>query len=186
MKVIAYRETNKIQSSPKVDGLIIPMRFGKIVKPGIPCATHDGTFDITLSKTFGGVDQYIRVLALRYDDYPGCDRLCHGWEFEQQWAKWTRTSSSWYISANSAKMRTTSGSVPAENFCTESQVSLNYASDWFTPDFYGNATNWWTISGFPNVAYVPGYSIVSQTQSDIIEAVVHSDALTNQVFTNGN
>jgi hypothetical protein len=58
----------------------------------------------------------LEVQANRYNEYSGCDRLCHGWEFEKQWAYWTRTSSSWYIGSNSALMQTTSGAVPAENY----------------------------------------------------------------------
>jgi len=184
-KVVAYKETAKKTTAPKIDAFIIPREIGKTIMPGIPCASSDGTYDATTSTTFGGVAQYIRVLALRYDEYPGCDRLCHGWEFEQQWAKWTRTSSSWYIGSNSALMQTTSGAVPAENFCTESQISLNYASSWFTPDFFGITTNWWTISGFPNIAYVPGITIQSRTQSDIILSggQVYNDAISSQLFT---
>ena len=172
-KIIAYKETSrKVNSIPKVGDR------------GIPCATYNATRDITVSEVFGEIEQFSRVLALRYDQYPGCDRLCHGWEYEQQWARWTRDYPSWSIGANSAQMKTYSTS--PENFCTESQVSLNYASSWFTPTFSGNSTNWWSISGFPNIAYVPFPSAISQTRGDVMESgiVEYNDAITSQLFTN--
>jgi hypothetical protein len=186
-KVVAYKETAKKTTAPKIDAFIIPGEIGKMIMPLISCASSsDGTYDSTIFTTYGGVDQYIRVQANRYNEYSGCDRLCYGWEFEKQWAYWTRTSSSWYIGSNSALMQTTSGAVPAENYCTESQLSLNHMSSPFTPTFYGNSTNWWSISGFADIGYVPGYSIVSRTQSDIILSggQVYNDATSSQIFSN--
>ena len=151
---------------------------------GIPCDTNDGTRDTTVSRTFGGVEQFSRVLALWYDEYTGCDRLCGGWEFEQQWANWTRTNSSWTVGTSSARMRT--HSTAPEDFCTEGSVSLDYSSSWFTPTFYGNETSWFYISGFPNIAYVPFPTAVSETQGDIRQSgsLMYDDAITSQTFRN--
>lgn len=162
-KVVAYKETirrgaNAISSISSMSGVCEDYSL-----LGIPCKSYDGTRDTTVSSFFGGIEQFSRVLALRYNGYSGCDRLCGGWEFEKQWAKWNRTDSSW--TADTARMRTYS-TVP-EDFCTEALLYLDYSSSWFTPTWYGNQTSWWSISGFPNIAYVPFPSAVSETQGDI-------------------
>lgn len=87
-KIVAYKETVRPDTKPT--------RFNNICEDsfilGIPCKdSHDGTRDLAVSKNFGGVEQFSRVQALRYDEYTGCGRLCVGWEFEQQWSKWNRT-----------------------------------------------------------------------------------------------
>ncbi|NMC28572.1 MAG: hypothetical protein GYA45_00685 [Pelolinea sp.] len=183
-KVIAYKETKRPDKDQATNLLLLDLICVDDAIFGIPCATSDGTRDTTVSKVFGGIEQFSRVLALRYDDYSGCDRFCVGWEFEQQWAKWTRTSSSWTIGTNSARMRTYS--TAPEDFCTENSVSLNYSSSWFTPTFSGNSTSWWSISGFQNIAYVPFPSAISETQGDLYQSGVlqYNDAKTQQVFTN--
>lgn len=133
-----------------------------------------------MSDWFGGIEQFCRVYALRYDDYPGAPDF-HGWEIEQQWSRWTRTSSSWTVS--SARMWT---HIPGEDYCTENDATLNHGSTYFTPTWYGNGTNWWTISGFANNAYVPFIMGWSWTQGDIYQnsSLKYNDAQTRQGWPN--
>jgi hypothetical protein len=61
-KVVAYKETAKKTTAPKIDAFIIPGEIGKMIMPLISCASSsDGTYDSTIFTTYGGVDQYIRL-----------------------------------------------------------------------------------------------------------------------------
>ena len=167
-KIVAYRETVR-STTASMFSLSSCNSILSNLFMGISCKAYDGTQDVTKSKIFGGIEQFNRVYALRYDEYPGCGGAgnCIGWEFEFQKSKWTRTSSSWTVGSSSAKMNTSSSS--AENFCTQASVNLNYSSSWFTPTFSGNSTNWWSISGYPNIAYVPFPQALSYTQGDLYQ-----------------
>lgn len=185
-KVLAYKETINPTSNSEQNSRFAAFcnsLLGDILLD-ISCADPDGSRDTTVTDIYGGVTQYSRVLALRYDEYEGCDRLCHGREFEKQWAKWQRTNSSWSIGDISARMGTTATS--ASNFCTQGFALLNKYSTFFTPTWNGNNTSWYSISGFPNLAYVPSPPAVSFTQGDVYQSgALHTDdAMTTQSFPN--
>jgi len=187
-KVIAYKETSNPNSNSKQNSRFVAFcnsLLGNILLD-ISCADADGTRDTTVSDIYSGLTQYNRMLALRYDEYEGCQRLCHGWEFEKEWAKWQRTNSSWSVGSGSARMGLIS--TAPENFCTEDAMFLAYYSSYFTPTWNGNNTNWYSINGFPNIAYVPYPTAVSETQADIYQsgALYIDNALTQQTFTNSS
>ena len=175
-KVVAFRETARLDSG-RVPGLA---SLCAIPSLDIWCKSPDGSRDMTVSKWYGGVEQFCRVYALLYDDYPGAPDF-HGWEIEQQWSRWTRTDSSWTV--HSARMWTL---IPGEDYCTEDDATLNHGSTDFTPTWDGNGTNWWTISGFANNAYVPFPHGWSWTQGDIYQnsSLKYNDAQTRQGWPN--
>jgi hypothetical protein len=74
----------------------------------------------------------------------------------------------------------------AQNFCTGYKYgSSMYSSTTFDPTFYGNATNWYSISGFPNIAYVPSVYLNVYTQADIYQGSVrkYNDARTSNFLS---
>lgn len=176
-KIVAYREMARPDSSTRVPGLA---SLCNIPFFDIGCETPDGIRDMTVSDWFSDVEQFCRVYALRYDDYPPAPDL-QGWEIEQQWSKWERADYSW--SVYNARMRTY---IPGENYCTQDDDTLNYASTFFQPTWYGNETAWWSISGFPDEAYVPFPSGWSRTRSDIYQYgyLKFDDAYTYQFWPN--
>ena len=179
-KVVAYKEMELPEKIGKVPGLASIIQH---ICLSIGCASPNGSRDVTVSNWYDGVKQYSRAYGLRYDHYSGCDyyQNCRGWEVEQQWAKWEREDYSW--SVYSARVKTY---IYGENYCTENSATLNHASTYFTPTFYGLSTNWWTISGFANNAYVPltAYAGWSRTRSDIYEdgLLQFNDAYTTQYW----
>lgn len=181
-KIVAYKETRRAGNNVKASGL--SSLYNKFCL-SIGCASPSGSRDLTVADWYGNVKQYSRVYALRYDHYSGCDYYtnCYGWEIENQWSKWDRTSYSWQV--KNARMKTY---IYGENYCTEASATLNYASYYFDPSFSnGTSTNWYSISGFPNKAYVPltdygaGWS---RTRSDIYlySTLQYNDALTTQYW----
>ncbi|MBG0788008.1 MAG: hypothetical protein H0S79_23220 [Anaerolineaceae bacterium] len=183
-KVVAYRETTRPDSIQSSGASTILAAFDKHRMLGIPCASPDGTRDTTTSTNFGSVTQYSRVYALRYDDAPwNPAQPLTGWEFETQWAKWTRTDTAWYVADAKMKLEATQ----RQDYCTGVTLGgLNYSSTTFDPTFYGNSTNWFSISGFANTAYVPSpYHLVAYTQGDIYQgySLQYNDAKTRQYFS---
>lgn len=178
-KIVAYKETERRDSSSRVpgDASLCNLRPNKI-----ECRENeDGSRDTTISNWFGGVEQFIRVQALRYDDYPGAPDL-HGWEVEKQYAKWARTDSSWTVL--NCYMTTY---IDGEDYCTQNDATLHHGSINFSPMWYGNNTAWWSISEFSEKAYVPfhpgGYS---HTRSDIYQygSLKYDNAFTRAYWTN--
>lgn len=119
---------------------------------------------------------------MRYDNAPwNLSQPLTGWEFEKEWAKWTRTDDTWYVAEAIMKVE----SPYTQDYCTgEILGAFNYSSTSFDPTFYGSATNWWSISGFPNIAYVPFYALTASTQADIYQGYVekYNDAITKENF----
>ncbi len=171
-KVVAYKETRHrdsrtlSDSTSSCDSSLL----------GISCKQDDnGSYDVTVSRKFGdnNVEQFNRILALRYEDYSGCGQPCTGLEFEKEWAWWTRTNSDWYV--DDARMSVHAD--PADNYCTEeSGISFHYYSTFFLPEWNGNTTYYYYINGFPDEAYVTccGYS---QTRGDIWQTEGRGDEL---------
>lgn len=166
VRIVAYRETVRVEiTSGKPNGLAL---LCALPLTGIGCATASGSRDLTTSKVFGSVTEFARTIALRYDDYPGCGSgvNCFGWEIEKEYMWWTRSISTWNV--KNGVMKTY---IVGENYCTESNATLNYGSSTIAqPTWSGNQTSKYSISGFPNIAYVPlpnsGYSY---TQGDIYQ-----------------
>lgn len=183
-KVVAYKETTRplqIQSSECFEKSNIPDQY---VLLGIPCASPDGTRDTTVSSNFGNVTQYNRVYALRYDDAPwNPSQPLTGWEYEQMWSKWTRSDAAWYVA--DANMRIEA--VQNQDYCTGNTLGgYVRASNWFDPGWATQtSTNWFSISGFLNTAYVPGpYYENAYVQADIYQdyELEHDNARTEQHF----
>ena len=164
-RVLAYRETIRINlRGGKPNGLAMPCPQPVA---GISCATYSGSRDTTISNTYGSVEQFSRVIALRYDNYSECSATanCKGWEIEKQYMWWKRTTSSWNV--KNGVMKTY---IEAEDYCAKNFTTLNYGSTTIAqPSWSGNQTVIYNISGFPNKAYVPWPSGYSYTQSDIYQ-----------------
>lgn len=182
-KVVAYKETKRPDSEQPPDSEQVTSPVSSLssscvldIKLGIWCRGNDGTRDLTVSDNFGGVEQFNRVWALRYDNYQG---WYTGWEIEKQWAWWKRTNTSWSVS--DAQMKTY---IPGEDYCTQNPATLNHYSAWFTPSWSGNNSYIYNISGFPNNAYVPIPSGWSRTQGDIYQYGTrkYNDAQTHQYW----
>lgn len=182
-KIIEYFETTRIGSTQTFDKYAPCNPDDQYSILGIPCASPNGTKTLSSSDYLGGVTQWGKVYALRYDNPTWAAQPMRGWELEKQWAQWTRTSTSWYVA--DAKMKVESP-INAQNFCTGYQYgSYIYSSTTFTPTFYGNATNWYSISGFPNIAYVPAVYLNVYTQADIYQGSVrkYNDARTSNFLS---
>lgn len=166
IRIVAYRETIRIDiKSGKPNGLAKPCL---LPTTGIGCATNSGSRDMTTSKVFGSVEEFARTIALRYDWYPRCQSgvNCFGWEIEKQYMWWKRTNSTWNV--KNGVMKTY---IEAENYCTQNPITLNYGSTTISqPTWSGNQTSTYSISGFPNTAYVSWPSGYSYTQGDIYES----------------
>lgn len=178
-KVVEYYETAKVSDSTLIINPSIKNEISEI-----SCKTADGSRTSTVSTTYGKVTQYSKVYALRYDDAAwNPAQPLSGWEFEKQWAMWSRTDTTWYV--NYAKFGIESSQ--NNDFCTGSVLGgFYYSSSSFDPQFYGSATSWQSISGFPNRAYVPSpYHAIAYTQGDIKQGSVlkYSDAKTRQYFS---
>ncbi len=177
-RIVSFKETARPISRGRVPGLASPCSTPVL---GVGCKSASGSRDMTVSNWFGGVEQFGRVYALRYDWYPPCgSQNCKGWEIEQQWAWWKRNDSGWTV--QSAQMWT---KILGENYCTQQGATLDYGSSYFTPTWYGNQTGYWSISGFPNNAYVPFPSGWSRTQGDIYQgsSLKYNDAMTYQFWS---
>lgn len=179
VRIVAYRETVHVDiKSGGKNGLAKPC---PLPKAGIGCATNSGSRDMTTSQIFGSVEEFARTIALRYDWYPRCQGgvNCFGWEVEKQYMWWKRTNSSWNV--KNGVMRTY---IEAENYCTQSSAILNYGSSTIQPTWSGNQTLTYSISGFPNTAYVPWPSGYSYTQGDIYQGTTlkYNDALVRQFW----
>lgn len=165
IRIVAYRETVRTSSiGGKPAGLAMPCLLPVV---GISCATYTGSRDLTVSSTSGSVEQFSRVIALRYDWYSRCSggANCKGWEIEKQYMWWKRSVSSWNV--KNGVMKTY---IEAEDYCSKNFAILNYASTTVAqPTWSGNQTVIYNISGFPNNAYVPWPSGYSYTQSDIYQ-----------------
>lgn len=168
VKIVAYVETERITVSEeqRASSACEPEQALAVDMPlmSVWCDDYDATIDVTLSSILGSVEQFSRVYAFRYDYYPPCVFTnCHGYEIEKQWAKWTRTSSSWTVTNGRIQSY-----IDGEDYCTDQvDATLNYASTFFDPTWDENETNWWHIIGFPDTAYVPFNWGESWTQSDI-------------------
>lgn len=179
-RVLAYRETVRINvRGGKPNGLSMPCPFPIA---GISCATYSGSRDLTVSNTFGSVEQFSRVIALRYDWYSRCTggANCKGWEIEKQYMWWKRSSSSWNV--KNGVMKTY---IEGENYCSQQFAILNYGSSVVSqPTWSGNQTYTYSISGFPNTAYVPWPSGYSYTQGDIYQntTLKHNDVRVYQFW----
>lgn len=163
-RVLAYRETVRINlKGGKPNGLARPSLHPIA---GISCATYSGSRDWTISSIFGSVEQFNRVIALRYDWYSECSGAnCKGWEIEKQYMWWKRSISSWNV--KNGVMKTY---IEAEDYCSKNATILNYGSTTISqPTWSGNQTVIYNISGFPNNAYVPWPSGYSYTQGDIYQ-----------------
>ena len=157
--VVAYRET--VRKGGKA-GLPCPRPE---LMAGIGCKTNDGSRDLTTSSTFGSVKQFARTIALKYENYSRCTGVnCFGWEVDKQYMYWTRSLSSWNV--KNGVMLTY---IEAENYCTTSPATLNYGSSTIQPTWSGNQSTIYSISGFPNVAYVPWPGGYSYSQGDIYQ-----------------
>ncbi len=178
-KVVEHYETNKVSDNT----LIIDPSIKNEIS-GISCKTADGSRTTTVSTTFGKVTQYTKVYALRYDDAEwNPAQPLSGWEFEKQWAMWSRTDTAWYV--NNAVFGIESGN--NQDFCTGNNLGgFYYSSTSFDPQFNNYAISWWSISEFPNRAYVPSpYYAIAYTQGDIKQGSVlkYNDARTKTTFS---
>ena len=184
-KVVAYKETTRPNSiQPSKDSEMFDS-FNQYLILGIPCASPDGTRDTTTSTNFGEVTQYSRVYALRYDNAPwNPSQPLTGWEFEKQWSKWTRADTAWYVAEARMKLE----APQTQDYCTGDGLgALNYSSTSFDPGWISEtATNWFSISGFSDIAYVPSpYHVIAYTQADIYQGyeLKYNDAKTRQYFS---
>jgi hypothetical protein len=178
-RVLAYRETARINlNGGKPNGFAMPCAFPEA---GISCATYSASRDMTISSVFGSVEQFSRVIAPRYDWYPRCQGgvNCFGWEIEKQYMWWKRSVSTWNV--KNGLMKTY---IEAEDYCTQYSTILNYGSTTIQPAWSGNQTLTYSISGFPNNAYVPWPSGYSYTQGDIYQGTTlkYNDARSYQFW----
>lgn len=182
-KIVAYTEAARPDARQVSDLLSMSNPSQQYAPLGTPCVPPDGTRDFKISTVFGEVTQYHRVYALRYDTAPwNPAQPLTGWEFEKQWSKWTRTDNAWYVTE--AKMAIES--TQTQDFCTGNTLGrLKFSSTWFEPTFYGNTTNWFSVSSFPNNAYIPlPYNALAFTQADIYHdgTLKYNDARTREIF----
>ncbi|MDY6873439.1 MAG: hypothetical protein SVR81_05670 [Chloroflexota bacterium] len=183
--VVAYKETNRPKpTQPIKDSETFESSINCFTN-GIPCASPDGSRDVTTSTNFGAVTQYNRVYALRYDNAPwNRARPLTGWQFEKMWSKWTRTNTEWSVAE--AGMTLVAGQT--QDFCTgEILGEFKYSSISFDPEWISDtSTNWFSISGFTSSAYVPSpYHMIAFTQADIYQdfGLAYNDAKTRHYFS---
>ena len=79
--------------------------------------------------------------------------------------------------------------IPGEDYCAKDSATLNYGSVYFDPmwwegDLYHSLI--YSISGFPNNAYIPFPSGWSRTQGDIYlyNSLKYNDRMTYQYWPN--
>jgi hypothetical protein len=182
-KIIEYFETTRIDSVQTFDKFLPCNPDDQYSILGIPCASPNGTKTLYSGDYLGEVTQWSKVYALRYDNPTWAAQPMRGWELEKQWAQWTRTDSSWYVA--DARMKVEASQT--QDYCSGQILgSFYYSSTTFDPTFYGNATNWYSISGFANRAYVPSpYHLIASTQADIYQSSVrkYNDKMTSQYFS---
>lgn len=166
-KVTRYKVTRFLPSE-KAPGLA---KLCEKTLLDIPCADRSGTIDTERSSVYGSIEQYNRVLAYYYDDYPGCSPdQCTGYEVIRQYSRWTRTNSNWTVSGARISTIITN----AKNYCTQASDSISRVSGYFTPTWADSVgTNTYYIDVAPGKAVVPSFaSGYSRTEGDIFEGSI--------------
>lgn len=183
-KVIAYKETTRPSATQPSGDTEKFDSANQVSLRGIPCASPDGSETTTTTTNLGNLTQYNKVYALHYDNAPWNPlEPLKGWEFEQMWSKWTRSSTTWY--AADARMKVEA--VQNQDYCTGDRLGETiHSSSWFDPAWATQtSTNWYTISGFSNIAYVPSPNYANAyVQADIYNNydLEYDDARTEQHF----